>query len=139
MYNCREPLPVDYRPGSIVKFIRLTEILDYYDGIQIFAGQDANGGCYVGSLIDQAGPADRYLVTAAAPESLQQFREGHLDLRTLLLSAPGGQWYLSLDQEGGDAPLPLTPQSGPLAATDYLPEPGLFLDCAANPALPGTG
>ena len=139
MYNCREPLPVDYRPGSIVKLIRLTEILDYYDGIQIFAGRDANGGCYVGSLIDQAGPADRYLVTAAAPDRLQQFREGRLDLRTLLLSASGGRWYLSLDQEGGDTPLHLEPQSGPLAATDYLPEPGLFLDCTANPVLPGTG
>ena len=119
-----------------MKLIRLTEILDYYDGIQIFAGQDANGGCYVGSLIDREGPADRYLVTAAAPERLQQFREGCLDLRTLLLTAPGGRWYLALDREGGDAPLPLTPQAGPLAATDYLPAPGLFLDCAAHPALP---
>ena len=118
-----------------MKLIWLTEILDYYDGIQIFAGQDANGGCYVGSLIDQAGPADRYLVTAAAPEHLQQFREGRLDLRTLLLTAPGGRWYLSLDREGGDTPLPLEPQVGPLAATDYLPEPGLFLDGAARPAL----
>jgi len=119
-----------------VKLIWLTEILDYYDGIQIFAGQDANGGGYVGSLIDRAGPADRYLVTAAAPESLQQFREGRLDLRTLLLAAPGGQWYLSFDRDGGDTPLPLEPQAGPLTATDYLPEPGLFLDAAARPALP---
>ena len=133
----REPLLEDCPPGSIIKLIRLTETLDYYDGIQIFAGRDANGGCYVGSLIDQDGPADRYLVTAAAPEHLRQFREGHLDLRTLLLSAPGGQWYLSLDRDSGD--VPLTPQSGPLAATDYLPEPGLFLDGAANPALPGLG
>ena len=119
-----------------MKLIWLTEILDYYDGIQIFAGQDANGCSYVGSLIDRAGPADRYLVTAAAPEHLRQFREGRLDLRTLLLAAPGGQWYLSLDQEGGDTPLRLTPQSGPLTATDYLPEPGLFLDAAARPARP---
>ncbi len=132
-------MPEDCPPGSIVKLIRLTEILDYYDGIQIFAGQEANGGCYVGSRIDQPGIADRYLATAAAPEGLQQLREGRRDLQTLLLAAPGGRWYLSLDQEGGDAPLPLTPQSGPLADTDYLPEPGLFLDGAANPALPGLG
>ena len=135
----REPLPEDCPPGSIMKLIRLTEILDYYDGIQIFAGRDANGGGYVGSLIAQAGPADRYLATAAAPEHLQQFWPGRRALRTLLLSAPGGRWYLSLDQEGGDTPLHLEPQSGPLTATDYLPEPGLFLDCTANPALPGTG
>ena len=118
----------------MMKVIRLTEILDYYDGIQIFEGRDAAGGCYVDSLIDQVGPADRYLVTAAAPERLQQFREGRLDLRTLLLEAPGGRWYLSLDREGGDNPLPLELQPGLLTDTDYLPEPGLFLEGAVEPA-----
>lgn len=123
----------------MMQVIRITEVLDYYDGIQIFEGRDAAGGCYVGSLIDQVGAADRYLVTAATPEGRQQFRAGLLDLRTLLLAAPGGRWYLTLDREGGDSPLGLEPQEGRLAETDYLPEPGLVLAGAAVAALRAGG
>lgn len=35
--------------GDAMKTVKITEILDYYDGILAFAAQDPIGGHYVGS------------------------------------------------------------------------------------------
>lgn len=111
-----------------MKTIRPTTVLDYYDGVQIFEGRDAIGGHYVGVLVDVVDRVDRYLVTGAAPERLRQFRSGSLDLRTLLLEVPGGEWYLTLSDGSGGEELILRPQDGPLAAREeFLPLPDLFL------------
>lgn len=112
-----------------MKTIRPTAVLDYYDGVQIFEGRDAIGGHYVGVLVDVVDRVDRYLVTGAVPERLHQFRSGKLDLRTLLLEVPGGEWYLTLSDGSGGEELILRPQDGLLAAREeFLPLPDLFLD-----------
>ena len=67
--------------------IRHNKTLVYYEGVQVFAGQDAGGNNYVGAMIDTVGDADRYLVVAAATESLAQLYAGDVDLRTLLLES----------------------------------------------------
>ena len=110
-----------------MKTINLTEILFYYDGVQVFAGRDAIGGHYVGAAIGPGIVTNRYMVTAARPERLQQFRVGQVDLRTLLLEAPGGQWYIAVDKEGGDSPLYLEPQPVPVSESDCLPGPNFVL------------
>lgn len=112
-----------------MKTIRPTAILDYYDGVQIFEGRDAIGGHYIGVLVDVVDKVDQYLVTGAVPERLRQFRSGVLDLRTLLLEAPGGEWYLTLSDGSGGKEFILRPQAGPLVdKEDFLPLPGLLLD-----------
>ena len=111
-----------------MKTIKLTEILEYYDGIQIFAAQDLIGGRYIGELIDAVGNYDRYAVVGVRPERLDDFRAGHVDLRTLLLEYPGGEWYITIPEGTVDDPLTLEPQQTPLAETDYLPKPGYFLN-----------
>ena len=112
-----------------MKTIKLTEVLDYYDGIEVFAAQDAIGGHYIALAIDTVDGHGRYVVTGAVPERLQQFRCGVLDLRTLLLEAPGGEWYITVADGTIDDPLALEPQAGPLAAREeFLPLPDLFLD-----------
>ena len=105
-----------------------TAILDYYDGVQIFSARDAEGGDYVGVFVGIVDKTDRYLVTAARPERMQQFLEGKLDLLTLLLESPGGEWYLTLSDGSGGDELLLRPQPGPLTDHDeFLPLPDLFL------------
>ena len=111
-----------------MKTIRLTEILEYYDGIQIFAAQDPIGGHYVGEMIDTVGDFDRYAVVGVRPKRLDDFRTGRVDLRTLLLESPDGEWYITTPEGTVDDPLTLDPQQTPLAETDYLPEAGYFLD-----------
>ena len=110
-----------------MRTIQPTEILAYYDGVEVFSGQDSIGGHYVGSFIDAIGDADRYLVVGVRPERLSKFRSGTLDLRTLLLEAPDGEWYLTLVNGNAGQPLKLEPQSDALAATDYLPGAGFLL------------
>ena len=111
-----------------MKAIKLTDVLVYYDGVQVFAGRDAIGGHYVGAAIGPGIVTNRYMVTGADPERLRQFRGGHLDLRTLLLEAPEGEWFITVDKEGGDTPLFLEPQPGPVAECDCLPGPNFTLD-----------
>ena len=111
-----------------MKTVKLTEILEYYDGIQIFAAQDAIGGHYVCEMIDTVGDFDRYAVAGVRPERLEDLRAGRVDLRTILLESPDGEWYITTPEGTIDDPLTLEPQQTPLTETDYLPEAGYFLD-----------
>ena len=108
--------------------IKLTEILEYYDGIQIFAAHDPIGGHYVGSMIDTVGDFDRYLVVGVRPDRLDDFRIGKVDLRTLLLESPDGEWYTTVADGTIHDLLTLVQEKEPLAQTEYLPEGGFFLD-----------
>ena len=111
-----------------MKTVKITEILEYYDGILAFAARDPIGGHYVGSLIEKTRESDRYLVVGAKPEQLDELRDGKIDLRALLLETPSGEWYITTPEGTIDDPLTLEPQQTPLAETDYLPEAGYFLD-----------
>ncbi len=116
-----------------MKTIRLTEILLYYDGILVFAARDPIGGHYVGDMIDKVGVHDRYAVVGVSPERLEDFRAGRVDLRTLLLEAPGGEWYIVMPEGEVADPQALLPQSTPLAESGCLPEAGFFLSPAEPP------
>ena len=112
-----------------MRTIKPVAILDYYDGIQIFEGRDHIGGNYVAVLIDSVGSAYRYVATGANPERLRQFRDGELDLLTLLLDAPGGEWFFIYADAPYGEPLTLLPQEGALVERkDLLPGPNLILD-----------
>lgn len=111
-----------------MKTIYPTAILDYYDGVQVFEARDAIGGHYIASAIKPEGHYLRYLVTGARPERLCELRTGQLDLRTLLLEAPGGKWYITLTNSDPGETLSLEPQNGPLSETDYLPLDGYTME-----------
>ena len=105
-----------------------TEILIYYDGVEVFAGRDPIGGHYIGMALKRTSAYEHYLVTGVRPERLRQFRWGTVDLRTLFLEAPGGHWYKA--RAGGDLGecVELEPQEGSIAdADDLLPLEGLTL------------
>ena len=107
--------------------IRPTKVLDYYDGVLLFTGEDPDGNQYVGSIIDTTEGIDRYLVKGATPERIKDLENGRVDLRSLLLENPSDSWYLTFDGHAPDQPLELHPQDGPLEATDFLPSDGYFL------------
>ena len=124
-----------------MKTINHTNTLVYYDGVQVFAGQDAVGDHYVGAMIDTVGDADRYLVVAVASDSLHQFYAGDLDLSTLLLESSVYGWYTALEDDDFERPVSLEPQQGSLLEMDYLPEAGFRIGktladdlMSANPA-----
>ena len=110
-----------------MKTVKITEILDYYDGILAFDAQDPIGGQYVASLIERTSQNDRYLVVGAKPERLTDLRNGTVDLRTLLLEMPEGQWYITVPEGTLDDPMEMEPRSAPLGESDYLPGEDYFL------------
>ena len=107
--------------------IRPTKVLDYYDGVMVFRGQDTDGKQYVGSIIDTTDGIDRYLVKTAAPERIKDLEQGRVDLRSLLLEHADDEWYLTFDGHAPDQPLELLLQDGPIEATDFLPSDDYFL------------
>ena len=76
--------------------------------------------------IAKTGSRAHCTVVGVKPERLRELRSGMLDLRTLLLEAPGGEWYLTLVNGNAEQPLSLEPQNGPLAETDFLPDDGFL-------------
>ena len=120
---------------------QLLPTLVYYDGVQVFAGQDDVGDHYVGAMIYTVGDADRYLVVAVAPDPLRRFYTGYLYLSALLLESSVDGWYTTLVDDDFERPVSLEPEQGPLLEMDYLPEAGFSLGktptdnlMSANPA-----
>ena len=109
-----------------MKTVKLAEVLEYYDGILLFTAQDPIGGNYICEAVDTVGDFDRYAVVGVRPERLEDFRAGRVDLRTLMLEAPEGEWYITIADGTTDDPLKLEPQHVPLTETEYLPGEGYF-------------
>lgn len=110
-----------------MKTIQYHSTLFYYDGPQVIEARDEIGGHYVAVL---NANHENFVVVGAAPRSLDSFRAGSLDLRSLLLERGSDEWFLA-DPSGIDGTLSLVLQASPLAESDSLPEPGFVLDEAA--------
>ena len=111
-----------------MKTVYPNETLVYHDGIAVFAGCDSIGGNYIGVIIDTIGHLDRYIVTGVSPARLRQFRSGMVDLRSLLLEAPDGEWFITQADRSPGEPLVLEPQEGSLSDTVFLPEEGFTME-----------
>ena len=110
-----------------MKLIRHTETLYYYDGPQVFEACDGVGGHYIGLMVEADGQQDQYLIVEVEPERLQQFRNGTLDLRSLLTERGNEEWFLAKPNGDLDSPLALQPQPTASVPSSYLPEPGFLL------------
>ena len=111
-----------------MKTVTPTTVLDYYDGIQIFAAQDATGGHYIGTMVGTEGDHGRYLITGVSPADLHLFRCGEMDLRALLLASPTDERFITVATGKFSDPLRLTAVEEPLEQTAFLPEEGFFLE-----------
>lgn len=89
-----------------MKTVKLAEVLEYYDGILLFTARDPIGGNYLCEAIDTVSD---------------------FDLRTLMLEAPEGEWYITIADGTTEDPLTLEAQDAPLTETEYLPGEGYFL------------
>ena len=111
-----------------MKTVTPTTVLDYYDGIQIFAAQDATGGHYIGTMVGTEGGYWRYLITGVSPADLHLFRCGEMDLRALLLASPTDERFITVATGKFSDPLRLTAVEEPLEQTAFLPKEGFFLE-----------
>ena len=113
--------------GILMKTIRHTTTLFYYDGPQIFEARDAIGGHYIAVMVGLESGDDRYLVAGVEPERLRQFRRGMIDLRSLLLERQIPEWHLARASESSENDFVLEPQDGSLEKSGFLPESGFML------------
>ena len=107
--------------------IRYTETLDYCDGIQLFAAEDATGGSYVAALVGLSEQADQYLVVGCEPENLRIFRSGAIDLKTLMERSAEQGWYIA-DVTDFGVPFSMSQQPGTVIPKNLLPDDGMYLD-----------
>lgn len=107
--------------------IRHAETLDYCDGVQLFAAEDATGGSHVAALVNIGMESDRYLVVGCEPDDLLAFRMGAIDLKTLMEQSAKRGWYLADVTDFGKT-FGITPQPGVAIPKDLLPGDGMYLD-----------
>ena len=110
-----------------MKTIKAIEIIAYYDGIEVFTGEDAAANKYVASRMATAGDHDEYAVVEVSAENMEEFLSGSLDLRNLMLRAPGGEWYITVANMEYGEPMLMEPQDTPLKKSDVLPSPGFTM------------
>lgn len=116
-----------------MKTITPTEILDYYDGVLVFLGNDLIGGNYIGMLMGSSNNITQYMVAGVTPDHLSDFRAGAIDLRTVLMEVPNGEWYIADVTGFPNTPFLLQPQSTPISSSKYLPKEGYTLEPPLEP------
>ena len=121
-----------------MKTVTHVSTLFYYDGPQVFEARDADGIPYIGVMIPPSDTSqERYLAVAVTLSRLRKFRDGRLDLRSLVLESARDGWYLATEGPNPGGPLDIEAQSTPLAEEGtLLPAKGFFLPSAPAPAMP---
>lgn len=121
----------------MTRTIRQTGTLFYYDGPQVFEALDAIGGHYLGVMVAPDDARDRYLVVGADPDRLRQFRLGLIDLRTMIMDRPYGEWFMLHVDSGLDGDLGLEVIADPDIADDLLPVAGFQLQQTSTSSVAG--
>jgi hypothetical protein len=110
-----------------MRTIRHSKTLFYHDGPQVIVAIDDDGQNYIGVMVEPDSVEERFILKAVASNRLDHFQAGMIDLRSLLLESPGGEWFLGTMGRTFDEPFILRSQTGPLDEFPCLPEPGFFL------------
>ena len=111
----------------MTKLINVNNVLYFYDGIQVFDATDGIGGHYIGLFVEDLPNGEwRFLVVGTFPESLQRFRMGEVDLRSLIEKRAEQDWFMVEAANDLGEHLPLLAQSGPIPEA-YLPEADFVL------------
>ena len=112
----------------------------YYDCKLIFEAEDDAGLKYLAVHHDETVAGCEYAVVPVCPPALAQLKAGQLDLRSLMLAAPGGKWYTTRSDGDTDTDaFVLAAQPTPIAMCESLPDAGYYV--AVNnpePAQPGS-
>lgn len=117
---------MDYsRP--IMKTIRCSRILSYYDAPQVIEAYGDDGQSYIGVMVEPEGLEDRFALTAVAADRLNDFLLGMVDLRAIFLERYEGECFLGTLSNGTSEPFSLKCQTEPLDEYRFLPAPGFFL------------
>ena len=103
-----------------------TETLQFYDCDVLFEAEDGSGRKYIAVHDGEYDTGSEYKLAPVEERALNEFKAGLIDLRSLLMTAPNGEWYktrIGTETEH----IELTKQESPLEITEDMPESGYFL------------
>lgn len=101
--------------------LTIVEILEWYDGPEVFVATDGSGSLYLADCISQPGAGSRYRVVPVNRDQVRRLYDGGIDLRDAVLEAGAGGWWL-WDLDDGEAEL--IRQGSPIAESELLPASG---------------
>ena len=107
--------------------MRHTKTLCYCDGPQVIEARDDEAKEYVGVAIPSQEVCGRFLLKQVTPEQLESFREGIIDLRSLILGSSAKAWLLGSVTGNSTEVHDLINRNDLLEATGFLPDPGFFM------------
>ncbi len=99
-----------------------------YDGPQLFEARDTAGSSYLGLPVPSPDAGEeRCLVVSVTAGRLREFRDGQIDLRSVILEAAEEVWYLAKSCPDLGQDVQVVEQETPLSEEDLLPNEGFFL------------
>jgi hypothetical protein len=106
--------------------IRHVRTLVHYDAPQVFEARDPIGGHYIAVM----GPAReiQYLVVGVAPKLLRLFREGEIDLLSLIHESDTDARYTTTTIPFAGDELEVEPFGRDLDTSGFMPDPGFVLE-----------
>lgn len=78
----------------------LIEILDYYDGILLFAAKDSQEALFLSMLVERSLNGDKYLAFSIAQEQFESFRAGQIELLKLIEKSDRSKVFLLQSLDG---------------------------------------
>ena len=99
-----------------------------YDGPQLFEARDAAGSPYLCLPVPSPDTdEERCLVVSVTADRLREFRDGRIDLRSVILEAAEDAWYLTKSCPDLGQDVQIAEQGTPLSGEDLLPDEGFYL------------
>ena len=103
-----------------------TETLQFYDCDVLFAAEDSHGRKYIAVHDGEYETGSEYKIAPVEEQALIEFKAGHIDLRSLMMTAPNGEWYKT--RIGAETEkIELEKQESLLEITEDMPESGYYL------------
>ena len=102
------------------------QTLLYYDCELIFEASDDAGRHFVAVHHDDHPDGCEYAVIQAEPENIAKVKDGRLDLLSLMLDSPGGEWYTTNIGIATDE-IVLDKQPTPVSECGSLPKEGYYV------------
>ena len=99
----------------------ITEVLEWYDGPVVFEARDKRGALYIGMSVEENG-FHYFALFEVEEERMSLFKQGEIDLRSLILIRDSEYWYMW--GEGAYA----IAQSNSHYYEDILPDEGYYIN-----------
>jgi hypothetical protein len=110
-----------------MKTISHAKTLFCYDGPQVIEANNDDGQKHIDMMVEPLGVEERFVLKAVAQDRLDRFELAMVDLSSMFLERPEGEWFLGTVSSGFDEPFTLKGQTGPIDECRFLPTPGFFL------------